>query len=216
MPPKQFQPLPCEYFVKPVIPYFACPPVGRLDGTGGSTRSAASERDRIAIVSHASMVMMQVEELVDLPSALDAFRKPPLSHVPVFVHLDLVRGLARDEAGLRFLASLDRVDGIVTVHHHLVSAARRFGLQAIVRLFIQDGRSVKRGLVVIDKSRPNAIELLPGIAGVEVAEDFKRLPIPRFAGGLIRNTTVLEKILAAGYQAVSTSNESLWIKNAEF
>lgn len=162
------------------------------------------------------MVILQVEELVDLPATLAPFRQSPLANIPVFIHLDLVRGLARDEAGLRFLSSLDRVNGVITVHHHLVSAAKRFGLQSIVRLFIQDGRSVKRGLAVIEKSRPNAIELLPGIAAVEVAGDFSRLPIPRFAGGLIRNTTVLQGILSAGYQAVSTSNESLWIKNAEF
>lgn len=205
MPSKKSQPLPSDYFAKPVIPYIAGLP---LDGS-------VSGQDRVGVVSHASMAILQVEELVDLPDSLDPFRQPPLSHVRVFIHLDLVRGLARDEAGLRYLAGLDRIDGIITVHHHLVSAARRFGMQSIVRLFIQDGRSVKRGLAVVEKSQPNAIELLPGIAAAEVAGDFARLSTPRFAGGLIRNTTILEAILACGYQAVSTSNESLWLQNAK-
>ncbi|MEA1950987.1 MAG: glycerol-3-phosphate responsive antiterminator [Planctomycetota bacterium] len=212
MPAKKFQPLPSEYFAKPVIPYLSGPPV---DGSkdGDSSGRAAAE-DRMAALSYASMVILQVEELMDLPDCLSPFRRPPLEHVKVLMHLDLIRGLARDEAGLRFLAGLERIDAIITVHHHLVSAAKRFGLQSIVRLFIQDGRSVKRGLAVVEKSRPNGIELLPGIAAAEVANDFARLPIPRFAGGLIRNTTILQAILDTGYKAVSTSNESLWLENA--
>ncbi|MBN2294288.1 MAG: glycerol-3-phosphate responsive antiterminator [Pirellulales bacterium] len=211
MPAKQFQPLPSEYFTKPVIPYLAGPPV---DGSRGDSSDRAFAKERMAALSHASMVILQAEELVDLPDCLAPFNHPPLSQVKVVIHLDLVHGLARDEAGIKYLAGLNRINAIITVHHHLVTAARRFGMHSIVRLFIQDGRAVKRGLAVIEKSRPNAIELMPGIVAAEVSEDFSRLPIPRFAGGLIHNREVLDAVLAAGYKGVSTSNELLWLENA--
>lgn len=211
MPPKSFQPLPSEYFAKPVIPYLSGPPV---DGSQGDISDRAAAEQRMTALAHASMVILQPEELVDLPACLAPFRRPELSHIKVALHLDLLRGLARDEAGLRFLAGLDRIHAIMTVHHHLVQAARKLGMQAIVRLFIQDGRAVKRGLAVVEKSRPNAIELLPGIAASEVSGDFTQLPIPRFAGGLIHNTAVLDAILDTGYKGVSTSNELLWLENS--
>ena len=69
---------------------------------------------------------------------------------------------------------------------------------------------------MIEKSQPGAIELLPGIAAIEVAGDFQHLSTPIIAGGLIRNIAILQGILASGYRAVSTSNESLWTKNAGY
>ncbi len=211
MSAKSFQPLPAEFFTKPVIPYLSGPPV---DGSQGNNSDRAAAEERMTALSHASMVILQAEELVDLPNCLAPFSRPELSHIKVVMHLDLLRGLARDEAGLRFLSGLHRIDAVITVHHHLVHAARKLGLHAIVRLFIQDGRAVKRGLAVVEKSRPNAIELMPGIAAAEVSGDFAKLPIPRFAGGLIHNMAVLDAIIDTGYKGVSTSNELLWLENA--
>lgn len=186
-----------EHLTKPVIPYLAEP-----------------VNDFFAeVISHASVVMVQVDELENLATAMEPFRRPPLQNVPVLLHLDLIRGLARDEAAVRFVAGFVRIQGIITVHHHLIPTARRLGLATVVRLFLQDGRAVNRGVAVVEKSKPDAVELLPGVAAIEAAKDFESLPVPRIAGGLIRGPETLHRVIQSGFLAVSTTNHQLWSMN---
>jgi len=169
--------------------------------------------DSAEVVSKASMTFIQAGELADIPQALAPFREKPLDNLVVMLHLDLVHGLAREEAALRYVAQFDRIDGIITVHHHLVVPARRLGLLSIVRLFLQDTRAVGRGIGVIEKSRPDAVELLPSVAAVEVADRFAQTHVPRIAGGLIYNLNCIQRVLNSGCRAASTSNRQLWTFN---
>lgn len=172
-------------------------------------------RDSADVLSKASMVFVQVDEMVDIPQVLAPFREKPLDRLVVMLHLDLVHGLARDESALRYVAGFDRVNGIVTVHHHLVGPARKLGLLSIVRLFLQDTRSIGRGIGIVEKSHPDAIELLPGIAAIEVVDRFQLLHIPRIAGGLIYNLNTIQRVLDSGCRAASTSNRALWVFNQD-
>ena len=144
---------------------------------------------------------------------MQSLRREPFASIPVLLHIDLVNGLANDESGLRYVATLDRIDGIITVRPHLAPVARKMGLLSIIRLFLQDGRAVERGLQVIERSQPDAVELLPGVAFLEVAERFVNLPLPCIAGGLIRTPQRVKQIIAAGCKAVSTTNVALWGMN---
>ena len=171
--------------------------------------------DWVEVVAQASMVFVQAGELADIPKALEPFRNKPLDDLTVLLHLDLVHGLAHDEAALRYIVELDRADGIVTVHHHLVALARRLNLLSIVSLFLQDTRAVGRGIAVIEKSRPDAIELLPSVAATAVADRFAQIHTPRIAGGLIYNLNSVQQVLDSGCRAASTSNRALWKFNAD-
>jgi glycerol uptake operon antiterminator len=182
---------------RPIIPYI----------TEGVEQQAS-------LIAAASVIMIGAGgELAELPQLLSRLARPPFDRLPVLLHIDLVNGLANDESGLRYVATLDRIDGIVTVRHHLAPLARKLGLMSVVRLFLQDGRAVERGLQVIDKSKPDAVEVLPGVAFLQVADRFNHLPIPCIAGGLIRTPETVHQILAGGCKAVSTSNAKLWELN---
>jgi glycerol uptake operon antiterminator len=165
------------------------------------------------LLAHAGVLFIGGGELAELPHMMDQLKRHPFMEIPVFLHIDLVNGLANDESGLRYVATLDRVNGIITTRHHLAPAARKLGLMSIVRLFLQDGRAVERGLQVIDKSRPDAVEVLPGVAYLEVPDRFRALPMPCIAGGLIRTPEVVKRILDVGCPAVSTTNVKLWELN---
>ena len=182
---------------KPIIPYL----------TEGVDRSPE-------VIAAASILMIGGGELAELPALLAKLERPPFDRLPVLLHIDLVNGLANDESGLRYVATLKGVDGVVTTRHHLAPLARKLGLMSVVRLFLQDGRAVERGLAVIDKSKPDAVEVLPGVAFLQVADRFNHLPIPCIAGGLIRSADVVQQILAGGCRAISTSNAELWKLNA--
>jgi glycerol uptake operon antiterminator len=182
---------------KPVIPYLA-------EGLGAPPP---------ADLAAAAMIFIGGGELAELPHLMKSLSREPLAGLPVFLHLDLVNGLANDESGLRYLATLDRLDGIITVRPHLVPVARKLNLLSILRLFLQDGRAVERGLQIIERAQPDAIEIMPGVSFLEVAERFINLPMPSIAGGLIRTPDVVHRILNAGAKAVSTTNVALWSLN---
>jgi glycerol uptake operon antiterminator len=170
------------------------------------------QKDHNALAG-AGMIFLQGGELANLPKILDSLDGGPLARVPLILHIDLLAGLANDEAGLRYIAGLGRIHGVITVRHHLVPTARRLGLASIVRLFLHDSRAVDRGLAIIEKCEPDAIELLPGVAVIELASQFRQVPVPRIAGGLIRTPQLVRRILDTGCQAISTSNATLWRLN---
>ncbi len=170
-------------------------------------------RSDALLLAHASTLCLQGVELADLSSVLRGLSVSELRAIPLLVHIDLLAGLNSDEAGVRFVASQSRVDGIITVRPHLVSVARQLGLRVILRMFLQDGRAVERAVSIAEKYKPDAIELLPGVAAVEAASAFARLPVPRLAGGLIHSEAVVRRILDSGCQAISTSDRALWRLN---
>ena len=185
-----------QYLTRPIIPYL----------TEGVDKQPL-------LIAAASLLMIGGGELAELPELLERLSKPPFAATPVLLHIDLVNGLTNDESGLRYVATLDRVDGIVTTRHHLAPLAKKLDLMCVVRLFLQDGRAVERGLGVVEKSRPDAVELLPGVAFLQVAERFAKLPVPCIAGGLIRTEKSARDIIAAGCKSVSTTNTALWELN---
>lgn len=166
-----------------------------------------------ALVAEASLVFLQGCELADLSRILDWFKSGPAARLPIMLHIDLLAGLTSDEAGLRYLAGLGRVDGIITVRPHMVAAARKQGLASILLIFLQDGRAVDRGLHIIEQSQPDIIELVPGAAALEIAPAFANVPMPRIAGGLIRTADLVRRLLDSGCNAISTSTADLWHLN---
>jgi glycerol uptake operon antiterminator len=165
------------------------------------------------LLVRASAVFLQGGALGDLERVLKLFSTSKLEQLPLFVHVDLVAGLENSEAGIDYLSGFDRITGVVTVHHHLASAARKAGLLSIVRLFLSDSRAVDRGLSIINKSHPDAIEILPAIVAAKVAKDFATCRIPRIAGGLCRTEADVSEVLASGCRAVTSTSVELWKMN---
>jgi len=131
----------------------------------------------------AKMVFLQGGEVGDLPRALAQFDSPALRHLTVAVHLDLLDGLESNESGVRWLADLPRCDAIITVRHRLISPIRKHDMLSIVPLFLHDGRSVERGVSMLSKAKPDAVEVLPAIATTIVSEQLASLSVPLIGGG---------------------------------
>ena len=165
------------------------------------------------LLGEASTIFLQGGSLADLPRVLDRFSAPPLDQLAVFVHIDLVAGLENSEAGLEYLASFQRLTGVVTVHHHLATPARKLGLLSIVRLFLSDSRALERGLSIASKSHPDAIEILPTAVAAKVASDFRTCPIPRITGGICRSEDDVRDALQSGCRAITTTKPELWRLN---
>ncbi len=129
---------------------------------------------------------------------------------PVLVHLDLLEGIGKDEAGVQLLAELG-LHGIASTRAQLVRHAVRHGLVAIQRIFAVDSDALATGLASARDAGPHAVEVLPGLMVPYVSDLLGRgLGVPVLGAGLVRTPDHVRTILAAGAVGVSSSTRALW------
>ncbi len=131
---------------------------------------------------------------------------------PLFlVHLDLIRGVARDQAGISYLKRSFGIDGVISTHSSVIGYAKKAGLITIQRLFIVDSESLKSGAKLVQNCKPDGVEILPGIILPYIKEELAKLNFPPIiGGGLIKTHYDVKKILDSGAIAISTSKKELW------
>lgn len=128
----------------------------------------------------------------------------------LLVHLDLLDGIGKDEAGIRFLARMG-VNGLITTKAYLCKTAREEGMIAIQRLFLMDSEALRTGVNLARKYKPDAVEVLPGAVPASAIEQLKKeTGLPILAGGLIHTWQDVEQAIHNGVCAVSASNTELW------
>ncbi|MBM7622709.1 glycerol-3-phosphate responsive antiterminator [Sporohalobacter salinus] len=158
--------------------------------------------DKIAAIFVLGSDISTLSKIVDAAIKLDKL---------VFLHLDLVKGVAKDKYGIKYLAEEIGIDGVITTKSYLIKEAKKQDLITVQRLFILDSSAVEMGINVINKSSPDLVEVLPGIAFPYLAERLKdELEQPIIAGGLIRNNKDVDRILDFEALAISTSSKELW------
>ncbi|WP_057767859.1 glycerol-3-phosphate responsive antiterminator [Cytobacillus praedii] len=134
----------------------------------------------------------------------------PKVQKPLFIHIDLLKGLKNDKDGIASLKSMVHPTGIVTTKGNLIEAAKKEGLLTIQRIFLIDTNSLKTAIQNIKDNRPDAIEVMPGIAPSIVKTLKQELNIPIILAGLISTKEVMLQAFDAGAEAVSLSNQLLW------
>ncbi|MCL5032769.1 MAG: glycerol-3-phosphate responsive antiterminator [Thermotogae bacterium] len=129
----------------------------------------------------------------------------------VFVHLDLIKGLKSDPAGLDFILKENKPDGIISTHKTILDIAKKYGLIRIHRIFMIDSEALISGQQLVQSVHPDFVEILPGLALIAIEEDeLKRFSFPLIAGGLVTTKAQVNALTARGVVAVSTSKNFLW------
>jgi glycerol uptake operon antiterminator len=128
----------------------------------------------------------------------------------VLLHADLIEGLKNDEYAAEFLCQVMRPAGLISTRTSVIAKTKQNGLLAIQRLFLLDTNALEKSYALVQRSKPDYIEVLPGVMPHIIREVHARTGIPIFAGGLIRTVTEVEQALAAGASAVTTSRAELW------
>ncbi len=128
----------------------------------------------------------------------------------VFVHIDLIDGLAAKESAVKYLADKTQADGIISTKAPLIRCARDYGLLTVQRFFVLDSLALKN-IHKSDKANDSdLIEILPGVMPKIIGKLCKKLARPIIAGGLISDKEDVVAALSAGAVAVSTTSESVW------
>ena len=103
-----------------------------------------------------------------------------------------------------------KVDGIISTRVSIIKAARDVGLFTVQRFFAVDSHSIDTTLESIKSSKPDMIEVMPGIATKVIAKLKGQLNIPIIGGGLVDTADEVRAILRSGASGVSTSKRELW------
>lgn len=130
----------------------------------------------------------------------------------VLVHCDLIGGFRPDREGIRLLKNMYGVSGVLTQSAQVVSYAQKAGMAGILRVFIMDSRSLEKGLQVLQETRPDGIEVLPGALAHRYWELFEphRDSTTLIAGGMIVTAKERDSLFARGYRALTASSPGLW------
>ncbi|HLQ70203.1 MAG TPA: glycerol-3-phosphate responsive antiterminator [Bacillota bacterium] len=161
-----------------------------------------------ALQAESSIIILIQADLRTLKDVTDKIKE---TDNLIFVHMDLIKGLKRDPSGIQFLADHIGIDGIVTTHANLIQIAKRLKLLTIQRVFVLDTASIKQGVKSIRESKPDAVEILPGIAVPHIQKEIQSHIKPIvIAAGLINTKEEITHVLKNGAQGISSSSTDLW------
>ena len=127
----------------------------------------------------------------------------------IFIHLDLADGIGKDKSGIAY-AQKSGVDGIISTRANLIKLAREAGLGTVQRFFAVDSQSVDNITETLRSSRPDMIEIMPGVVTKVIEKLHAKLDTPIIAGGLIDSCAEITCAFNSGASAVSVSRKELW------
>jgi len=161
-----------------------------------------------ALQSHHDVLFLLYGDILSLDANVNAVLR---SGKKPFVHLDMINGLANNTIVLEyFYRHFKRECGVITTKSTMVKKAMELGISVVQRYFMLDSLSVESAVEGIVKTRPDAIEIMPGILPRVIAHISRQTSVPVIAGGLIQTASDIEKILASGAIAASVSRCELW------
>ena len=128
----------------------------------------------------------------------------------LILHADLIQGLKQNEAATQFLCQMVQPAGIISTHATVISTAKKNHVLAIQRVFLIDSHSLETSYRVLQYSKPDYLEVLPGILPDIIREVKSGTDIPILTGGFIRTRAEIEAVLDAGATAITTSRKDLW------
>jgi len=129
----------------------------------------------------------------------------------VFVHLDLVDGLAARDIAADFVARNTAADGVISTKAPLTKRGKELGLVAIQRFFLLDSMAFKNIERHFAQNSSDLIEVLPGLMPKIIRRVAEVTGKPIIAGGLISDKEDVTGALSAGAVAVSSTNPAVWV-----
>ncbi|KYH29515.1 MULTISPECIES: glycerol-3-phosphate responsive antiterminator [Clostridium] len=160
-----------------------------------------------AIESPCEIIFVLKSDIFNIRSIVGKIRA---SGKGVYIHVDLIEGLAKDALALKYIHENINPDGIITTKTSLVRASKNLDIFVIQRFFVLDHLSLNTGIHSIESIKPNAVEILPGIMPKVTKIFTNKTNVPVITGGLIMDKEDVMNSLKSGAIAISTSKEEIW------
>lgn len=159
-----------------------------------------------AVKSNCKVVFLLHSTILTISDEINMIKK---KNKLVFVHIDLIEGLGKDEKGIEFLKT-HGVDGIISTKQNLINHALALELPSVQRIFLIDSQSILSGIKMVENSQPTLVEVLPGVIPKAIQRLSQSIQIPIIAGGMIESKDEVLSALSSGAIAISTSNTNLF------
>ncbi len=157
--------------------------------------------------SHCDVLFILYGDIMTLKQEVDFAKNKGKT---VFVHMDLILGLSHDSHSLEYIHEVIQPAGILTTKASLVKKAKDLDMYVVQRLFMLDSKSFKDGIDLLKRTKPDAVEIMPGVVTKAITAIAKNTRLPVIAGGLIDTKQEIMDALDAGATSVSTSDMKLW------
>ncbi|TDQ33724.1 glycerol-3-phosphate responsive antiterminator [Aureibacillus halotolerans] len=128
----------------------------------------------------------------------------------MFLHIDLIHGLASDDYATEYICQQVKPYGIISTRSSVIKKARQLGVMATQRTFVIDSSAIERSIELIRKNDPDFVEVLPGVVPKIITKISETTGKPVIAGGLIETEEEVDAALQAGASCITTSNRALW------
>ena len=180
----------------------ANPVIAAVKNDSGLQTAAAMEEIQVIFVLYG--------DICTIPEIVEKIKD---SGKKALVHIDLIAGLSAKEVSVEFIRRQTNADGIITTKPALVRRAKEQGLFTVLRFFVIDSLALKNIENLESQhgmSRPDVIEVLPGVMPKVLQKIAKISRIPMIAGGLVTDREDVIQALSAGAMAVSATNQEVW------
>lgn len=180
----------------------ANPVIAAVKNDSGLQTAAAMEEIQVIFVLYG--------DICTIPEIVEKIKD---SGKKALVHIDLIAGLSAKEVSVEFIKRQTNADGIITTKPALVRRAKELGLFTVLRFFVIDSLALKNIENLESQygmSRPDVIEVLPGVMPKVLQKIAKVSRIPMIAGGLVTDREDVIQALSAGAMAVSATNQEVW------
>jgi len=143
---------------------------------------------------------------------LDTSRKNINAKKHIILNLDTVKGIACDEYGLSFLKKILKINIIASSSPKIINCSKKLNFLVVQTIFLFDTKSLKKGVDLVKKGKPNFIDIRPGISYLKAIKFLKYnlTNAPIICSGFIQNKTEVQNIIDHGVKAITTSNKELW------
>lgn len=160
-----------------------------------------------AAESPVSAIFLMAGDIFTIKNCVEAARG---ARKAIFLHVDLIRGIANDREGIRYVARVLAPDGIVSTKSHLLHSARKEGLLTIQHVFLIDTHAYETGVKGIKDFGPDAVELMPGLMPRVIADMKREVTCPIVTAGLIKHVSEVASVIRAGAGAAAIGTPDLW------
>lgn len=127
----------------------------------------------------------------------------------VFVHIDLMDGLGKDDVAVKYVADYVCPDGIISTKANMIKSAKACGLTTVFRAFLVDSQGMETALHTVSKISSDFVEIMPGVIPSAIKR-FSTICENLIAGGMITTKEDALNALKAGAIAVSTSSGEIF------
>ena len=167
----------------------------------------AEEDLQLAIDSKVQVIFLLCANIMNVKELVNRIKA---AEKQVFIHMDFLEGIGRDQKAIEYIAKRVAPDGIISTRNSHIKFAKQIGLFAIQRFFLIDNKSYDMAAYSVNTTKPDMIEMMPGVMPSIIERMTQEITTPVIAGGLIRSKNDIMLALQAGAIGASTGKKDLW------